>query len=140
MLQKLKKRLKNQRGMTLVELLAVIVILGIISAIAVPSFGGLIDKTKKDANVAEAIQIINSAKLYNTTNPTDLIMDNSKLGTYLDNIKDTDYVVNATKGANGKLTYEISKHDAVGIVGADEKDTENNDSVTETKLLKYSGN
>jgi type IV pilus assembly protein PilA len=33
MLQKLKQRLQNQRGMTLVELLAVIVILGIISAI-----------------------------------------------------------------------------------------------------------
>jgi type IV pilus assembly protein PilA len=63
MLQKLKKRIKNQRGMTLVELLAVIVILGIISAIAVPSIGGLIDNTKKDAHVANAQQMVNAARL-----------------------------------------------------------------------------
>jgi type IV pilus assembly protein PilA len=67
MLQKLKKRIKNQRGMTLVELLAVIVILGIISAIAVPSIGGLIDNTKKDAHVANAQQMVNAAKLAITT-------------------------------------------------------------------------
>ena len=36
----LQKRLKNEKGLTLVELLAVIVILGIIAAIAVPSIGG----------------------------------------------------------------------------------------------------
>jgi type IV pilus assembly protein PilA len=63
MLQKLKQRLKNQRGMTLVELLAVIVILGIISAIAVPSIGGLIDNTKKDAHVANAQQMVNAARM-----------------------------------------------------------------------------
>jgi type IV pilus assembly protein PilA len=63
MLQKMKKRLKNQRGMTLVELLAVIVILGIISAIAVPSIGQVINKTKTDAHVANAQQMVNAAKL-----------------------------------------------------------------------------
>ena len=39
-MKKLVKRLKDQKGMTLVELLAVIVILGIIAAIAIPSIGG----------------------------------------------------------------------------------------------------
>ena len=38
----LQKRLNNEKGLTLVELLAVIVILGIIAAIAVPSIGGII--------------------------------------------------------------------------------------------------
>ncbi|WML45553.1 type II secretion system protein [Neobacillus sp. PS3-40] len=136
MLHKLKKRIKNQRGMTLVELLAVIVILGIISAIAVPSIGGIINKTKKDAKVAEAVQIINAAKLYNSTNPTDHSMNNDDLETYLDNVKDTklDYIVTATPGTNGKLSYSISGHDAGTIA---DKDGDGN--LTEAELLEYSG-
>ena len=42
----LQKRLKNEKGLTLVELLAVIVILGIIAAIAVPSIGNIIDNSR----------------------------------------------------------------------------------------------
>ena len=62
MLKNIKKRIKDQRGLTLIELLAVIVILGIIAAIAIPSIGGIINKTKEDALSAEGIQIINAAK------------------------------------------------------------------------------
>ncbi|WP_077618962.1 competence type IV pilus major pilin ComGC [Bacillus sinesaloumensis] len=64
----LKKHLKNQKGLTLIELLAVIVILGIIAAIAVPSIGSLIDNTKKDAHIANAQQMINAAKLAKAQN------------------------------------------------------------------------
>ncbi len=42
----LQKRLKNEKGLTLVELLAVIVILGIIAAIAIPSIGNIITEFK----------------------------------------------------------------------------------------------
>jgi type IV pilus assembly protein PilA len=67
MLKNIKKRLKDQRGVTLVELLAVIVILGIISAIAVPNIGRIIDNTKADAHIANAQQVGNAAKLYITS-------------------------------------------------------------------------
>ncbi len=42
------KLAKSNKGLTLVEVLAVVVILGILTAIAVPSVIGLIEKTKKD--------------------------------------------------------------------------------------------
>jgi type IV pilus assembly protein PilA len=64
MFKNIKKRLKDQRGVTLVELLAVVVILGIISAIAVPNIGKIIDNTKADAHVANAQQMANAARLY----------------------------------------------------------------------------
>ncbi|WP_078545322.1 type IV pilin protein [Litchfieldia alkalitelluris] len=60
----MKKVLKNQKGLTLIELLAVIVILGIIAAIAVPAIGNVIEKTRLDAVRADAMQVLDSAKIY----------------------------------------------------------------------------
>lgn len=50
MKQKLRQLLKKEKGFTLVELLAVIVILAIILAIAVPVVGNVIDNSKEEAH------------------------------------------------------------------------------------------
>jgi type IV pilus assembly protein PilA len=74
MLEKMKmiwqdaKQLKDERGLTLVELLVVVVILGIIAAIAVVAIGGIIENSKKDAMVADAKQMVSAAKLYTASN------------------------------------------------------------------------
>lgn len=64
MIKNLKKRLNEQKGLTLVELLAVIVILGVIAAIAVPSIGNIVAKSKFDASKADAATVLNAAQLY----------------------------------------------------------------------------
>ena len=60
----IKKMIKGEKGFTLVELLAVIVILGIIVAIAIPAIGNVIEKAGSDADDAEESLIIDAARLY----------------------------------------------------------------------------
>lgn len=66
MRRKIKELLNKEEGFTLVELLAVIVILGIIVAIAIPSIGGLIQNTQSNANDAEKALVEDAARLYVT--------------------------------------------------------------------------
>ncbi|WP_017186710.1 type II secretion system protein [Alkalibacillus haloalkaliphilus] len=67
----LKRLMKNQKGITLVELLAVIVILGIIALIAVPAIANVIEDSRYDSVKATAINIIEAADLYDVTNEVD---------------------------------------------------------------------
>ena len=64
-----KKQMKNQKGLTLIELLAVIVVLAIISAIAIPAIGNIIDNTRYNAAKADAINVLNAANMYFTDEP-----------------------------------------------------------------------
>lgn len=64
----LNKRLNNEKGLTLIELLAVIVILAIIAAIAVPAIGNIIDNSRLNAVKADAVNVINAANLFDTEN------------------------------------------------------------------------
>ena len=64
MVNKFKTLLKKEKGFTLVELLAVIVILGIIVAIAIPAVGNIIDNAQEDADEQEQALIIDAARLY----------------------------------------------------------------------------
>lgn len=107
---------KNQKGFTLVELLAVIVILAVIAAIAVPSVASIINKSNKKAAVQDGLEMIHAAKLYvadkNKTPASDsgtLSIGKGELTEYLDdsssNLPDNAKVT--VKFTNGVPNYSI---------------------------------
>lgn len=55
---------RNQKGLTLIELLAVLVIVGIIAAIAIPAISGTIEKSKTKADTASQLMIQEAALRY----------------------------------------------------------------------------
>ncbi|WP_100333344.1 prepilin-type N-terminal cleavage/methylation domain-containing protein [Bacillus alkalisoli] len=118
MLKKCRNILRNEKGLTLIELLAVVVILGIIAAIAIPSIGNIIDNSRKDAHVANAQMVINSARLAALDN-TAYVNGTIQIGTlisgnYLEQIEDPDggtYTSGSVTLAEGKVT-------SVTLVGA----------------------
>lgn len=59
----IKTQISNEKGLTLVELLAVIVILGIVAAIAIPAIGDLVQKSRDRAILVDATNIIAAAKM-----------------------------------------------------------------------------
>lgn len=64
----LQKKLKDQKGMTLIELLAVIVIIAIIAAIAIPAIGSLIENSRNGAVKADYQNALAAANIYFTEN------------------------------------------------------------------------
>lgn len=111
MIKNLKKRLKDQRGLTLIELLAVIVILGIIAAIAIPSIGNIIDKAKEDAVKADAIQVINAAKMFKA--------ESGNIPAKVGDVKD---FIEGTTTIDAAATFSADADGAIELNGKGEKD------------------
>ncbi|MGE7949517.1 prepilin-type N-terminal cleavage/methylation domain-containing protein [Lysinibacillus sp. NPDC093688] len=116
-----KKLLKNQKGLTLIELLAVIVILAIIAAIAIPAIGNIIENSRYNAAKSDAINVINAANLYFTDEGSkdgeEVDFKTLKTNKYLDNAgkfedKDAEGIVKKVAGGNtlsGKVKYSGEK-------------------------------
>ncbi|MEN0649979.1 type II secretion system protein [Caldifermentibacillus hisashii] len=109
-MQKRIKLLKNQKGMTLVELLAVLVILGIIAAIAIPMIGNMIENSQTKAAANEALNIIAGAKLADsngvkgTTSGDVTTFSKADLVEYVDEDNFTSVTKTVKKDTSGKVT------------------------------------
>ena len=72
MLSALRQRLnaRDESGFTLIELLVVLIIIGVLLAIAVPSYLGFKDKSQKTAAAADVREAEPSAEAYYSDNNT----------------------------------------------------------------------
>lgn len=127
MKNKMSKVLKNEKGLTLIELLAVIVILAIVSAIAIPAIGNIVENSRYNAVKADAINVINAANLYYTDNPTGestVTGTNTKVtvaqlvtAKYLDNAgsmpNTTEVTITAPRRISGTSTQKINGFDII---------------------------
>lgn len=66
MISKMRERVKNKKGFTLVELIVVLVILAILIALLVPTLTGYIDKANEKKVLAEAKLALNAAQVTET--------------------------------------------------------------------------
>ncbi|WP_225743923.1 competence type IV pilus major pilin ComGC [Marinilactibacillus sp. Marseille-P9653] len=113
MRNQIKKLIKKENGFTLVELLAVLVILGIIVAIAIPAIGNVVENANGKAETAEEALVIDAARLYDiehTIGSTGVTVETLKTEGYLE-IRDSESLSDSTtvtvKTEGKQKTYVI---------------------------------
>jgi type IV pilus assembly protein PilA len=91
-MKKMKQIMKDEEGLRLVELLAVVVIMAIIAGIAAVSISKVIQRSREDAQVSNVQQMLASANLYDIQEEKGMIngIDLSKLHE-TGNIKSVDF-------------------------------------------------
>lgn len=127
MRNKIKQIMKKDEGFTLVELLAVIVILGIIVAIAVPSIGGIINRAETKAGEAEKELVLDAARLYVTENGYDKVPSD---GLTVEKLISDGFLEDITD-SEGKAKEDSS------LALEDKVTVEKNEADGTTKNLKY---
>jgi prepilin-type N-terminal cleavage/methylation domain-containing protein len=89
MLNKLRKRLGSEQGFTLIELLVVVIILGILTAIAVPSYLSFRGRSEDAANKSNVRSVIPTIESFYADNSTYVGMTLAGLKASYDQALDT---------------------------------------------------
>ena len=67
------KPIQNTRGLTLIELLIAVVVLGVVAAISIISVGNIVENTRVRADEANAITLNQATRLYKLSNPNSTV-------------------------------------------------------------------
>lgn len=127
-LVELRKKLKNKKGFTLMEMLIVIAIIVILLAIAIPSFNNSLNKAKTAADEANVRSYYAEVMVKNMTETDEKKLDLKTEGVQAD-MEASGYTLQA-KGATVAATgdtvdeYQITYTNASGanfVVGGDHK-------------------
>lgn len=95
---------KEEKGFTLVELLVVIVILGVLAGIGIPTYRGFIDRSHEAATLAE-LQAVSMAIKFYFIEHDDKPFDLSELGRYLG---DKDFAYDSSEDKYLYLDYSLT--------------------------------
>jgi len=106
MLMFIRKMMKNDKGFTLIELMVVVIILGILAAVAIPKFTGQSEEARANRVYADLKTIQNAVELY--------FFDNSVYPASVQDLLDGEYLKTEPTDPWGDGTqYQI---DAAGEV------------------------
>lgn len=105
MKNKMNKVLKNEKGLTLIELLAVIVILAIVAAIAIPAIGNIVSAQRDKATLANTSTILSGAKLAYS----DGACSSDSSNEVCSQTELADYVEGIETAANSTTDYSVEK-------------------------------